>query len=173
MGPEPMLTQREKTLYQMLWGGSNSRCCITQDSEPSTLSTKLFQPLESRCNWWHKINNQIFSLSLSSLFLPLFLCLPSSAPLSVSSLPPPPWLFVSPSVYSSCGPSHLFVPETLGGQVCAEDGSHLPHGQLVPADAESLVHVVGPVLQGVQHHRAQVFHTHHVQRREAGGDNWK
>ena len=38
---EPMLTQRKNPLR----GGSNPQCCITQDSEPNTQPTELFQAL--------------------------------------------------------------------------------------------------------------------------------
>ena len=41
-----MLTPREKnSFYQGLRWGLNLRWCITQDSEPKTLQTELFQPL--------------------------------------------------------------------------------------------------------------------------------
>ena len=40
-----MLTPREKNpLYRWLRGGSNTRRCIAQDSEPNTLPTELFRP---------------------------------------------------------------------------------------------------------------------------------
>ena len=45
MESEPMLAPREKhPLYRRLRGGSNSRRCIRQDSEPSTLPTELSWP---------------------------------------------------------------------------------------------------------------------------------
>ena len=45
-GSEPMLTPSEKNpLYRRLRGGPYPRCCITHDSEPNTLPTKLFLPL--------------------------------------------------------------------------------------------------------------------------------
>ena len=40
----PCYLQGKNHLCQRLRGGSNPRCCITQDSEPNTLLTELFQP---------------------------------------------------------------------------------------------------------------------------------
>ena len=39
-----MFTPRKNPFYRRLKGGSNPQRCITQDSEPNTLPTELYQP---------------------------------------------------------------------------------------------------------------------------------
>ena len=50
----PSQLQGTNPLYWRLRGGSNSRCCIMQDSEPNTLLSELFQPLKGaiQVNYW-------------------------------------------------------------------------------------------------------------------------
>ena len=50
MEPETVLTLRKNTLYRRLRGASNTRRCTAQASEPNTLPTELFLPLQA--HWW-------------------------------------------------------------------------------------------------------------------------